>query len=625
MDNPSDPNREHRFQRRMQRRQFHNLPYAAPSVARNGELPLISVVLPVYNHARYLAASLDSTIEAASRYPLQVVVVNDGSTDDFSSAIAPFRGDERILIHEQSNGGIARALNAGFARAEGTFLTWTSADNRYRPGALDRLADYLLANPAVGLVYANVQLIDESGAAIAHATYRVADQLSNPQGILYLPPSADSLAEYADNFVNACFLYRNGIRHGVGDYDPSLHGCEDYDYWLRVSTLAPVTHLDSDDVLYEYRLHPETLTATLERPKLQDDVTQIVKAAQRRNERFEGKKRVSVLQPTRDSMRSAELTAINEAINSAMDSEGSFLREFQKRKSGRSVTNQLDLEITCALSKPQEQTLGVTLRPATALIPRITPFDRLLLGPFDPLFIGSEAPNIGALVPPPHDLPQILKRARGANFLAVDPHPQSLGVVAIFLETEHAPICDELRAKVVAPLLEESSGVTVTLVCSSVEERSVANAIFLATADAQRLRIVDISDEQGEDFYRALTFVLSAVDVILAPQLGADSIRALARVIGLSRVGCAAGLNVLRVEAGLPDLSEPAKQLRHIALQLPNVIWHGRGGIELQSALVRAMEPIDQRSCEQVLEEGSSRRFLQRLLASATPLAPISR
>jgi hypothetical protein len=137
---------------------------------------------------------------------------------------------------------LPRSLNAGFARATGTFLTWTSDDNEFRPEALEAMWDALRRNPKAGLVYADMTIIDDDD--------RVVERWSAPG-----PGHIGS-----DNVVGACFLYRREVRDAVGDYDDRWRLVEDWDYWLRVENRFPLIVLNRD--LYLYRRHAGSLTAT---------------------------------------------------------------------------------------------------------------------------------------------------------------------------------------------------------------------------------------------------------------------------------------------------------------------------------------------------------------------------
>lgn len=221
--------------------------------------PLISVVLPVWNHGRFLAQSIASVLDQ-SYSRLELIVVDDGSTEDLSPVLARF-SDSRLRYFRKPHSGVAATLNAGFRRARGEFLTWTSADNAMQPGMLETLLDFLLRHPGVDMVYGDMELMDERGEPLRDSGYRVSCQHPEANYKLRLPRSLDALGVINDNFIGACFLYRRGIAQIVGEYDSSLLGTEDYDYWLRMSELGTMRHVDSDECLYRYRVHEETLSA----------------------------------------------------------------------------------------------------------------------------------------------------------------------------------------------------------------------------------------------------------------------------------------------------------------------------------------------------------------------------
>ena len=621
-----------RIRRRLDRRQWTGMPYAAPSVAVRGQwLPTISVVLPVYNHARYLGDAIDSTLTACDRYPLQLIVVNDGSRDNFADVVAPFRSHPRIVVIEQENAGIARALNAGFSLAVGALLTWTSADNRFHGGALDRLADYLIANPSVGMVYGNVQLIDETGAPLKESGYRRADQVAAPDGALFLPTVGHTLSIYADNFVNACFLYRRTVRDAVGEYDPELHGCEDYDYWLRIAAVAPISHIDSDDLLYDYRLHSDTLTAKLEQPTLRRDLTKILAVAQRRALRAHGTKSVAQFtELTPKKQTQSELTTIRTCLIEAMNQSGDFIVEQNNPSIGEDERPQLRIDLCSGKGDLRERShiaLAPALDPESGLL-RKTAFDRLLLGPFDPvLALRRKGVSNGCLFPAPQSSPLLLRRARDSDFLAIEAAPGSFGVCGIFIEALDDSARSALQEKIIEPLLCDEAAVTVALLCSDPSERVVADAIFLNTPNPGRLRILDLSSESlnGDEFIRALTFVLSAIDVIVTGNPGKSSYGSLCRTIGLSRVAAAAGVSVVDfsddTESRRAVESTRLRLERHIE-QLPNVVRLSTGLLfsevaTLRAALDEVMKPVDRRSLEQLLEMSSPSAFLNFLVAMA--------
>jgi len=201
---------------------------------------LVSVVLPTFNHARFLGAAVDSVLR--QRYsPLELIIVDDGSADETAEVLAEVT-DARVTIASLSrNARLPRALNVGFALAQGDYLTWTSADNEMLPDCLEVLAGFLDGNPGVGMVYASHRNVGTR----TDTTVKV--------------PFSHNLLLQGTNVVGPCFLYRREVMGAVGAYDPHCYGAEDYDMWLRIAQRFGIVALS--DVLYVYRHHPDSITA----------------------------------------------------------------------------------------------------------------------------------------------------------------------------------------------------------------------------------------------------------------------------------------------------------------------------------------------------------------------------
>ncbi len=205
--------------------------------------PLISIVLPTYNGSRYLRGAVASL--RRQTYPnWELLLQDDCSTDTTPSLIAELAAaDPRIKpARNPVNLRLPRSLNAGFARARGEFLTWTSDDNEHQPGALEALLSILQREPEVGLVYSDMLDIDDEGRTLGPWRAPEPDQL----GLV--------------NSVGASFLYRREVAQQVGDYDDRWRLVEDWDYWLRLAQRARLRPLHQE--LYRYRRHAASLTTT---------------------------------------------------------------------------------------------------------------------------------------------------------------------------------------------------------------------------------------------------------------------------------------------------------------------------------------------------------------------------
>jgi hypothetical protein len=124
------------------------------------EHPLVSVIVPAYNYARYLPEAIDSAL--AQDWPaLEVIVVDDGSTDETPEVLAAY-GD-RITAIRRPNGGLNAATSTGIGAARGDFLTFLDADDTWRPDRVRLLAEALLAHPEAGLSWGDMEIVDERG------------------------------------------------------------------------------------------------------------------------------------------------------------------------------------------------------------------------------------------------------------------------------------------------------------------------------------------------------------------------------------------------------------------------------------------------------------------------------
>lgn len=203
--------------------------------------PLVSIVVPVYNGARYLREALDSLL--AQTHPrCEIIVVDDGSTDATPVVLDTYR--ERVVVYRQANAGQAAAMNAGWARSAGDVLSYLSADDRLRPDAVATVVRTLTAEPGALAVYGDYALIDPTSAVLGTVAappfehWRVVAEASCPPG-----PGA---------FV------RRAAHLAAGPWDETLRQIPDLDYWLRLGLLGPVVHIPA--VLAEFREHDASAT-----------------------------------------------------------------------------------------------------------------------------------------------------------------------------------------------------------------------------------------------------------------------------------------------------------------------------------------------------------------------------
>lgn len=119
--------------------------------------PRVSVLMPTFNQATFIRRAIES-LRAQTFTDWELVIVDDGSTDDTAATIAPYRADERVIYHRLAhNGGLGAALNIATALARGEYLAYLPSDDLYYPEHLTRLVELLDARPKVDLAYGGVR------------------------------------------------------------------------------------------------------------------------------------------------------------------------------------------------------------------------------------------------------------------------------------------------------------------------------------------------------------------------------------------------------------------------------------------------------------------------------------
>lgn len=205
--------------------------------------PRVSIIIPVYNGANYLAQAIESSL-AQTYLHCEVIVVNDGSQDgDQTQRIALGYGT-RIRYTSQANGGVASALNLGLSVMRGDFFSWLSHDDLYEPQKIERQLALIDASPGEELVvYSDYRLFSDDGS---HTDICLHD--TSPQGFRW------RLACHSN--VNGCTLLLPAhLLRAAGGFNESLRTTQDYELWFRLAAQHRFVHLPQ--VLVAARCHPQ--------------------------------------------------------------------------------------------------------------------------------------------------------------------------------------------------------------------------------------------------------------------------------------------------------------------------------------------------------------------------------
>lgn len=200
--------------------------------------PLVSVVMPTHNMARFLGEALQSIL--CQTYPqLEVHVIDDGSTDNPREAIASLLEDRRVHFHTIPQSGQGKAKNVGIRASRGEFIAFLDADDLWVPDKLERQLP-LFTRPEIGVVYSDFERVDVNGRPIE--TFR---------GPVHVGRITNQLL--IENFVTGmASVVRRECFDAVGLFDEVIPMGIDYDLWLRISTKFEFEYLDYVTYLYRF-------------------------------------------------------------------------------------------------------------------------------------------------------------------------------------------------------------------------------------------------------------------------------------------------------------------------------------------------------------------------------------
>jgi len=212
--------------------------------------PKVSIVVPAYNVCSYLGDAL-SSVERQRFQDYEVVIVNDGSTDDTPEVAKTFcQRDSRFRLLNKPNGGLSSARNYGIRHAQAEYIALLDGDDMYHPDKLAVHVTQLDRMLNVGVVYSASRAIRDDGRTTFMA-------LSGKP--IYSDPLRALLCK---NFVghgsNATF--RRRLIEEVGEFDETLRSSEDIDFWLRIAATKKWQFYREPRVLCYYRVRPSGLS-----------------------------------------------------------------------------------------------------------------------------------------------------------------------------------------------------------------------------------------------------------------------------------------------------------------------------------------------------------------------------
>jgi len=208
-------------------------------------MPKVSVVIPTFNYAQYVAHAVQSVLNQ-SFSDFEIILVDDGSTDKTQAVLAPFQPHIRYIY--QDNKGLPAARNTGIRAANGEYIAFLDSDDLWLPTKLEKQVALLDRREELGLVYCDFcWQYDEAGIVVR-----------SPQRDLFRSGFvfADLLMR---NFIHTPTpIVRSQVFDAVGLFDESLPASEDWDMWLRIVACFKIDFVD--EVLAIYRFHSSSMS-----------------------------------------------------------------------------------------------------------------------------------------------------------------------------------------------------------------------------------------------------------------------------------------------------------------------------------------------------------------------------
>lgn len=219
----------------------------------------VSVIIPAYNAEGFIVDTVHSALGQTFQ-DLEVIVVDDGSKDGTLAALEQF--GNRIRVHQQANGGVAKARNTGVSLATGDWIAFLDADDLWLPEKLERQ----LAIPAVPMSYTDRINIGARG----DLPERQGDLKPMHGGDLFVP-----LLREGNFITNTSVMMRRALFEQLGGFYTGLNGTEDWDLWIRVAERHPIGFVN--EPLVKYRFHGGSISRNYAR--MSRERTQVIARA----------------------------------------------------------------------------------------------------------------------------------------------------------------------------------------------------------------------------------------------------------------------------------------------------------------------------------------------------------
>jgi glycosyltransferase involved in cell wall biosynthesis len=203
----------------------------------NTSTPKVSVIIPTYNREKFIGRAIESVL-AQTYKNFEIVVVDDGSTDNTRKALEPFDGKIKYIYQE--NGGSSSARNRGLQESTGEYIAFLDSDDTWTPNKLAVQLDILDKNKHTGIVYSKMLMFNEKGE-------RIGTKPDDPSGRNF-----EELIEISGDIPTSSVLTRRECFDKAGLFDENLPTMQDFDMWLRISEHYDIYEYE-ESLAYYYR------------------------------------------------------------------------------------------------------------------------------------------------------------------------------------------------------------------------------------------------------------------------------------------------------------------------------------------------------------------------------------
>ncbi|MGC9526203.1 MAG: glycosyltransferase [Limnospira sp.] len=211
-------------------------------------MPLISIIIPVYNGEKTIRETIASVLNQTLT-DFELLIIDDGSTDS-TSAIASSFTDPRIKLLSYPNAGLAASRNRGIRESQAEYISFIDADDLWTPDKLESQYQALREHPEAALAYSWTDCIDESGNFFRRGSHFTVD------GNVYSYILVNNFIESGSNIL----VHRRALLE-VGLFDESLSGAADRDLWIRLAARYPFVAVPKVQILY--RISPTSMSANI--------------------------------------------------------------------------------------------------------------------------------------------------------------------------------------------------------------------------------------------------------------------------------------------------------------------------------------------------------------------------